>query len=292
MKPRRRLQALFVMVLLCIVWNMSLTLRAQATVQVTTTADVNLRAEPRANTQILTVIPAGTALPAIGRNQPTTWIQVTFADQTGWIVASFLTASGNLRTLPVTVGQTAPTSTAAGSAAPTEGVTGTVRFNGLSVRQLPSATSNKLGMLSAGTVVVLTGRQGSGNSLWVRFSFQGQDAWLAGWLLKIAGDVNSLPAIETQGAAPAATPTTPATQGGQSRTNQATLVFANQLATTLHIVVQGPTPIDVNIGPNSTLSFTVTPGNYVLNASAEGRIGVNRPVTLNAGDQFTWTLHG
>jgi uncharacterized protein YraI len=288
MKPKRRLLALFVMMFLCVVWNVPRTLRAQAVVQVTTTADVNLRAEPRANAEILTVIPAGTALPAIGRNQQTTWIQVTFTDKTGWVSASFLAASGNLRTLPVTVGQTAPTPTAGGGAAQTEGVTGTVRSNGLSVRQLPSVTSNKLGLLPAGTVVVLTGRQGSGNRLWVRFSFQGQDAWLAGWLLKITGDVNSLPAIEPQGAAP----TTPAPQGGQPGTNQATLVFVNQLATTLHIVVQGPTPIDVNIGPNSTLLFTVTPGKYVLSASAEGRIGVNRPVTLNAGDQFTWTLHG
>jgi uncharacterized protein YraI len=280
------------MMSLCIAWNVPRTLRAQAATQVTATADVNLRAEPRANAQILTVIPAGTALPAIGRNQQTTWIQVTFADKTGWVSASFLAASGNLRALPVTVGQTAPPPTASGGAAPTEGVTGTVRSSGLSVRQLPSATSNKLGLLPAGTVVVLTGRQGSGNRLWVRFSFQGQDAWLAGWLLKISGDVNSLPAIEAQGAAPAATPTTPVPRGGQPQTNQATLVFVNQLATTLHIVVQGPTPIDVNIGPNSTLSLTITPGNYVLNASAEGRTGVSRPLILNAGDQFTWTLHG
>jgi hypothetical protein len=46
------------------------------------------------------------------------------------------------------------------------------------------------------------------------------------------------------------------------------------------------------MGPNSTLTFVVTPGTYVLIASAPDRIQVSRTVTLAAGDQFTWILHG
>lgn len=285
MKLNRRIFVFLAIALLCIVWNAPLTLKAQAAIQVKTTADINLRSEPRANAQILVVIPAGTTLSAIGRNQQITWIQVTFTDKTGWVAATFLSTSGSLRSLPLTEGQAAPAPTSGGGTAPAGAVTGTVGSSGLSIRQLPSATSKKLGLLPAGTVIVLTGRQGTGNRLWVRISFQGQDAWLAGWLLKISGDVTSLPAIEPPSAAP-----TPAPQDGQ--TGQATLIFDNQLAITLHIVVQGPTPIDVNMGPYSTLSFVVTPGNYVLNASAEGRIGVNYTVTLLPGGQFTWHLVG
>jgi hypothetical protein len=72
----------------------------------------------------------------------------------------------------------------------------------------------------------------------------------------------------------------------------ATLVIVNQLSTTLHLVIQGPVPVDTNMGPNSTLTFAVTPGTYVLIASAQDRIQVSRTVRLAAGGRFTWILHG
>jgi hypothetical protein len=51
-------------------------------------------------------------------------------------------------------------------------------------------------------------------------------------------------------------------------------------------------PVDTNMGPNSTLTFAVTPGTYVLTASAPERIQVSHTVTLAAGGRFTWILHG
>ena len=288
MRLRRKFLTLSLLAFLCILWNVPFAVKAQAPIQVTATADINLRSGPQSNAKVISVIPTGTTPTATGRNKATSWLQVTFNSSTGWVSVRFVTTSGDLKTLPIVDNVAAPPPATGGSGgSPGGAVTGTVGSNGLSIREQPSASSKKLGQLSSGAVVTLTGRRGSSNGLWVRFSYQGQDAWLAGWLLKISGDVNSLPDVAPAPApAPTQPPTNPPAKG------QATLVFVNQLATTLHIKAQGPTPIDVNMGPNATLTFSVTPGNYHLEASAQEREGVGHDVTLAAGQTFTWYLHG
>ena len=84
-------------------------------------------------------------------------------------------------------------------------------------------------------------------------------------------------------------PTQPPPAGSSGN---AKLIFVNQLSTTLHITASGPTSIDVNIAPNGAMTFNVSPGTYVLTASAQERIQVSHTVTLQPGGQFTWVLHG
>ncbi len=82
------------------------------------------------------------------------------------------------------------------------------------------------------------------------------------------------------------------TQPPAGQSDKATLVIVNQLSITLHVVVSGPTPLDVNIGPNAGMTFTVLPGTYVATASAQEYNSLSHQFTLAPGGKFTFVIHG
>jgi hypothetical protein len=75
--------------------------RAQGGLTVTTKGRAVLRSGPSLNYPSLARIPNNTALPAVGRNDKTTWIQVKFNETFGWLSISAVTPGGDLNTLPV-----------------------------------------------------------------------------------------------------------------------------------------------------------------------------------------------
>ncbi len=75
--------------------------RAQNGITVTTNGQLNLRGGPGTNYPSLAHIPNQTVLPAVGRNDRTTWIEVDFNGTLGWLSASLLTPTGDLAALPV-----------------------------------------------------------------------------------------------------------------------------------------------------------------------------------------------
>jgi len=162
----------------------------QNEITVTTVHNARLRSGPGTRYDILATIPYNTNLPAVARNTDTTWVLVNYDGTQGWLAVWLLRWSGTLDVLPISDGQTIPVQTQ-----PSEGqVTGRTG-SALNVRSGPSINDVILGQLPAGTTVGLTGRTGEGNRMWVRFSYEGQDAWLAGWLITVSGDVNSLPIV-------------------------------------------------------------------------------------------------
>jgi uncharacterized protein YraI len=93
--------------------NVSGDLRSVAPAPATTGADVdtqvviltrfntNLRAEPRLNAAVLAVVPYEAELRAEARTADSAWVQVTYEDQTGWLIASLLTiVDGSIVALP------------------------------------------------------------------------------------------------------------------------------------------------------------------------------------------------
>ncbi len=75
---------------------------SEAEVVVVTRANTNLRQGPSLQTEVLTVIPAGTELEPEARNEANSRLLVTFDDQTGWIATGLVqVTSGNLIALPV-----------------------------------------------------------------------------------------------------------------------------------------------------------------------------------------------
>jgi len=56
----------------------------------TTLTNLRLRSTPRITNNTLTTIPAGTIVPILGRNSNTSWVQVNFNGQVGWVSIGFI----------------------------------------------------------------------------------------------------------------------------------------------------------------------------------------------------------
>ena len=185
-------RALATIVALILLVGMVAPVAAQSEVVVTTTDNAQLRSGPGRENGSLGVVPYNTTISATGRNKDGSWVQVNYNGTAGWIATFLLSWTGTLDTLPVggVVAATPQQPVVAG------GPVSATNQNVLNVRAAPSSNSAQLGQLAAGTTISLNGRWGSGNSMWVRFDYNGQPAWAAGWLLSINGDVNALLDIE------------------------------------------------------------------------------------------------
>jgi len=70
----------------------------------TTSASVNMRLGPDESFGRILTIPNFTQLPVIGRNSTSTWWQVTYNGQTGWVIAQYARIPGttNINAIPIT----------------------------------------------------------------------------------------------------------------------------------------------------------------------------------------------
>jgi uncharacterized protein YraI len=65
-------------------------------------ANLNVRSQPSPTASILTRVPSGTELAAIGRTADSQWLLVRLADNTqGWVAVQFVTAGNDVGVLPV-----------------------------------------------------------------------------------------------------------------------------------------------------------------------------------------------
>jgi uncharacterized protein YraI len=209
---RRNLAGIMIAGLLTLLLASVQVAQAQSiTAEVTTTDAAKLRSGPGSTFTQLATIPFNTPLTAIGRNADTTWIEVNYNGTAGWVAAFLLrVTAGDLASLPVATGTTPPAAPppnapppSAPAPAPPGSVTAT-NYNSINVRSGPGTTFSILGMLPANTTIVLTGRWTAQGIVWVRFAFGAQDGWTASFLLKITGDVNSLPDVQAAAVAAAA----------------------------------------------------------------------------------------
>lgn len=66
--------------------------------------NVNLHSDPLLESPVLDVVPYETTLQAQARSDPEgTWIQVTFAEQVGWLIRALVSTQGDLSLLPMRV---------------------------------------------------------------------------------------------------------------------------------------------------------------------------------------------
>lgn len=79
----------------------SLRFPTQLLVTVDTVEFINLRAEPRVDSTILTTYPNGIVLAAVGRTDESDWIQVQNGRFLGWISSDLLAPNGDIELLPV-----------------------------------------------------------------------------------------------------------------------------------------------------------------------------------------------
>ena len=67
----------------------------------TTTANVRLRSAPSTGGDVVASVPSGTTVDVIGRTGDSSWVQVNFGGQSGWMSSGYGRFAGDLNTAPV-----------------------------------------------------------------------------------------------------------------------------------------------------------------------------------------------
>ncbi len=149
---------------------------------VVTTGSLNVRNAPDAvNGVILTRIRRGETYQVLGRNTNGTWLQINAAGTTGWVNASYVSAS-NIQNVPV-VGAAAPTPTPV----PTPPSAYTLSTTGnLNMRVGPSTNQAIVGRISYGDTARIIAR--TADNTWWKVEYNGTVGWVnAGFVILQAG---------------------------------------------------------------------------------------------------------
>jgi uncharacterized protein YraI len=154
-------------------------------VYVTTQDFSSLRTGPGRAFTRLTVVPPVQTLPAYGRTSDTSWVQVAYDGQLGWINSTLLVWSGDIIDLPVDGIDPYPFIRRAAAL-------------GVTTRETPIYASqvtpdDQVGTIPAGTQVELTGRLGGTGFFRFQIRYQGQLYWVGSWNIRIVdGDYHRL----------------------------------------------------------------------------------------------------
>ena len=171
-------------------------LARQAEITVTATHNVSVRTGPIANSGRVGRLQRGEEALAIGRNEDGTRLQI----ESGWVLASFVKANGDIMDLPITSGGSSTQSIAKTS--PGDGVTITPTLPlGSTIRSGPGSAFNMVGSLRRGEeATVAIGRNEDGR--WLRI----EDGWVLASYVKADGDIMSLPITSGESATKASRP--------------------------------------------------------------------------------------
>jgi hypothetical protein len=145
-----------------------------------TTQDFSsLRTGPGRAFSRLVVVPPATTIPAYGRTADTSWVQVEYGGQVGWINSTLLVWSGDVIALPVDGVNPAPFVRRAAAL----GIT--TRDAPIYPSQIAMLPQYQSGMIPAGTTVELTGRVGERG--YFRFQVRWEDNlyWIGSWDVRI-----------------------------------------------------------------------------------------------------------
>lgn len=215
-----------------------------------TTAQVNVRSAPSAAANALGLLPADTRVQILGRDSTDRWLMVIYppnSSTTGWVAASFIRLEGReLASLPVMQsGAPALALPTQPEPSPTANPYFATIKTTINVRAGPASTFESLGLIEAGKVVILNGRNQT--NTWYRIYYPvgtQQTGWVAAAYVD-APNLQGLPYYDNQGnlvyapgegsapGQPTLTPTafSPAAGDGDSEQNPAVrLVFSPSTA--------------------------------------------------------------
>lgn len=162
-------------------------------VAISDTVGVNARTAPTLTANILTVLPNGAVLPALGRSPDNLWVQVELPDkQLAWVFRDAVNVSSNIDNAPVVGGE----GDLATPAAPTDGApTATIAsLLGSNVRATPGNDSEPIETAARGTTFPVTGR--SADSTWLQVQLaNGATGWILATTAELNVDVATLPVV-------------------------------------------------------------------------------------------------
>ncbi|HHW88833.1 MAG TPA: SH3 domain-containing protein [Chloroflexi bacterium] len=165
-------------------------------VAISDTVGVNARTAPTLTANILSVLPNGAVLPALGRSPDNLWVQVELPDkQLAWVFRDAVNVSSNIDNAPV-VGNEGDLAAPATPAAPADGApTATIAsLLGSNVRTTPGNDSEPIETAARGTTFPVTGRTADNTWLQVQLA-DGATGWILATTAELNVDVATLPVV-------------------------------------------------------------------------------------------------
>lgn len=170
---------------------------APAPTGVTATAQSTLRIRSGPGTSFPQVgqVPSRTTVPVMGKNAGGNWLFIEHNGVRGWVAGWYTTVNGDLGIVPVVPdngGGAAPAPPSPNAPAAPTGVTATT-IDYTRMRSGPDTSFAQVGSIPINTTVNVLGRNGAGT--WLLVDYNGQQGWVATWLVRVNGDVNSVPVV-------------------------------------------------------------------------------------------------
>lgn len=169
-----------------------------------TTAQVNVRSAPSSVANALGLLPAATRVQVLGRDSTDQWLMVIYppnSSTTGWVAASFITLEGReIASLPVLQAATPdlPLPTQPEASPTANPYFATIRTT-INVRAGPASTFASLGLIEAGKVVILNGRNQTNTWYRIYYPVGTQEiGWVAAAYVD-APNLQGLPYYDNQG---------------------------------------------------------------------------------------------
>ncbi len=173
-----------------------------APVSGTTGAQVNLRAAPSSMADSLGLLEFGARVQVIGRDSTGQWLMIIYPENsssTAWVAAAFITLEGReISSLPVMSASLPGATPQPEASATSDARFATIQVT-INVRSGPASTFASLGMIEAGKVVILTGRNET--NTWYRIQYPigtQQVGWVAAAYVEEA-NLQGLPYYDNQG---------------------------------------------------------------------------------------------
>jgi uncharacterized protein YraI len=177
------------------------------------TTQVNVRSAPDANAASLGLLNYMANVQVIGKDSTNGWLMIIYPEKSStvaWVAASYVQLKdGNLSKLPVMQaslpaipadsGTAQPGGTLLPAFTPTSSARTAKVTQTINVRAGPASSFDSLGMISAGTTIVLTGRNEI--NTWLQIEYTGGPegrGWVAAYYVEGA-DLQGLPYFDNQG---------------------------------------------------------------------------------------------
>lgn len=155
---------------------------------------VNVRVGPTIESAKIAALHDGDDVAIVGRDSVANdWLLIEFEGRLGWVAWFTVTVIGDVNRLDVVEVATGSTDSNLIMSA-TSSVTAHA-FRTVNVRQGPGIAYDRIGQLTSGDTVAVTGRSDAGNN-WLRIDFDGQTGWIAWFTVTVSGDPATLSMVE------------------------------------------------------------------------------------------------
>ncbi len=165
-------------------------------IAISDTVGVRARTAPSLEAAVVTVLPNGAVLPAVGRSADAQWIQIVLPDnQRAWVFRGVVVVSSNIDDAPIVGADGQPVEPTPSPATPGEPTLTVRSLLGANIRLAPNNESEPIETVSMGATFPAIGRTEDGSWIQVRLA-DGTTGWVLASTSELNVDVTTLPVTQ------------------------------------------------------------------------------------------------